>query len=99
MNPYSYKFITTFWSDFGIAECFGHNAVIDTYNRAFEEWKNDYKYLTELVIVTNWKCWEHYDKGNSELSSIYAELYYKCRDYALDTLKGNELRYHLEVTD
>lgn len=43
-----YKPITTFFTDFSIADNFGESAVIDTYNRAFEYWKSDYKYLTEL---------------------------------------------------
>lgn len=41
-----YTPITTFWDDFTIAEAFGENAVRDTFNRAFEEWKGNYKYLT-----------------------------------------------------
>lgn len=52
-----YKPITTFWDDFSIADNFGIDAVCDTYNRAFQEWKTDYKYLTELVMVLNWKIW------------------------------------------
>lgn len=56
-----YTQITTFFEDFSIADAFGISAVKDTYNRAFKEWKHDYKYLTELVMVLNWKCWEHYD--------------------------------------
>ena len=42
---------TTFWDDFSIAERFGENAILDTYKRAMKEWKSNYKYLTELVIV------------------------------------------------
>lgn len=30
---------TTFWEDFSIADHFGLNAIQDTYNRAFAEWK------------------------------------------------------------
>ena len=39
-----YKPITTFWQDFSIADGFGASAVEDTYRRACEEWKTDYKY-------------------------------------------------------
>lgn len=56
-----YKPITTFYTDFSIAEPFGESAIKDTYERAFKIWKSDYKYLTELVMVLNWKCWEHED--------------------------------------
>lgn len=38
-----YKPFTTFWDDFSIADNFGIDAICDTYNRAFQEWKTDYK--------------------------------------------------------
>ena len=44
-------FTTTFPSDFSIADKFGVNAIKDTFNRAFGEWKGHYKYLTHLVIA------------------------------------------------
>ena len=50
-----YKPFTTFWQDFSIADTYGLQAIQDTFNRAFDEWKEDYKYLTELVLVLNHK--------------------------------------------
>lgn len=50
-----YKPMTTFWQDFSIADAFGIAAVVDTFKRAFKEWKDNYKYLTELVMVLNHK--------------------------------------------
>lgn len=40
-NGYQPK--TTFWMDFSIADRFGTEAIVDTYERAFKEWyeKND----------------------------------------------------------
>ena len=90
---------TTFHLDFRIAEAFGIEAVKDTYNRAFAEWKNNYLYLTELVIVLNHRCWMHYEKNNIELSSLYADLYYKTHDWACEHLKGKEFEHYFEVTD
>ena len=58
---------TTFWMDFTIADHFGKNAIQDTFNRAFKEWKSNYKYLTELVGVLNHKLWQHYEVGNTEV--------------------------------
>ena len=55
MQENGYELQTTFWNDFSIADRFGLSAVQDTFNRAFEEWKEDYKYLTELVLVLNHK--------------------------------------------
>ena len=90
---------TTFHLDFRIAEAFGIEAVKDTYNRAFAEWKNNYLYLTEFVIVLNHRCWMHYEKNNIELSSLYADLYYKTHDWACEHLKGKELEHYFSVTD
>lgn len=47
-----YKPITTFWEDFSIADKFGNEAVNDTLKRAFTEWKGNYAYLTEMVMVS-----------------------------------------------
>ena len=99
MNVNGYETQTTFWEDFSIADIFGIGAVKDTYNRAFREWKTNYIYLTELVLVLNWKCWAHYEKGNIALSEEYGRLFYKARDYALRHLKGEEFEYFFNTTD
>ena len=99
MTINGYEMQTTFWQDFSIADKFGINAIEDTYERAFKEWKDNYIYLTELVIVVNWKCWQHYENKNEEVSRLYEKLYYKSRNYALDTLKDEELTYYLDTTD
>lgn len=88
---------TTFWQDFSIADRFGIDAIKDTFKRAFDEWKEDYIYLTELVMVVNHKSWQYQDKP--EYCELYADLYYEARDYALDNLKGEELSYYFAVTD
>ena len=93
------EFTTTFWQDFSIADAFGVKAIKDTYKRAFEEWKEDYRYLTDLVIVLNHKCWQHYENGNEELSALYSDLYYEADAYALDNLKGDEATYYFKKTD
>lgn len=94
-----YEFKTTFWDDFSIADVFGVNAVTDTFNRAFDEWKSDYIYLTELVIVLNWKIWAHFYAGNEKLARKYDELWRRASEYACDNLTGEELTYYLRETD
>ena len=94
-----YKPFTTFWQDFTIAEPFGDKAIKETYERAFKEWKSDYKYLTELVMILNWKMWHFYYKGEQELSMLYQTLYEKSSEWAMNNLKGKELGYYLETTD
>lgn len=93
-----YRPFTTFYEDFSIADAFGLDAVKDTYNRAFNEWKSNYKYLTELVMVLNWKMAEHY--GNKEdYAMLYKKLFYNTQDYAIENLKDDELQYFYRVTD
>lgn len=94
-----YKPITTFYTDFSIADQFGIEAVIDTFKRgkATAEFLG-YKEFTEFVMVLNWKIWEHYET-NDRLARVYNDLWIETHDYALDTLKGEELTYYLETTD
>ena len=95
----SYEMKTTFMQDFAIADAFGKRAVLDTYKRAFDEWKHDTEYVTELALVMNWRCWSHYEKGNEEMSRLYSDLYYETRDWCLDNLKGDDLAYYIRTTD
>lgn len=98
METCGYETITTFGNDFDIAEHFGADAIRDTFDRAFNEWKSDYKYLTELVMILNWKIWQHYEH-NDEYAEIYNELYRKADLYAIENLKGEELNYFYSTTD
>ena len=93
------KFSTTFWDDFSIADAFGVSAIKDTFKRAFEAWKDDYRYLTDLVMVLNHKIWQYYDAGNMRYAKVYNELWEKADGYACDNLKGEELSYFYRVTD
>lgn len=94
-----YKMISTFPTDFDIADKFGTSAIKDTFKRAFNEWKSNYVYLTELVITLNFKIWEHYENGNQELASLYNELWEEADNYACENLKGEELSFFYRVTD
>ena len=89
----------TFFMDFSIADVFGANAVKDTYKRAFNEWKDDYKMLTALVITLNHKIYQHYEAKNNKLAVLYDELWKQADQYAYNTLKDEELEYFLSITD
>lgn len=99
MTIFGYEMKTTFWQDFSIAEKFGISAIKDTYSRAFNDWKHDYVYLTELVLVLNWKGWEFYEDGKTEISKVYFELWEQTDNYAYESLEGDELNYFLRTTD
>lgn len=93
-----YHCITTFPMDFAIAERFGIDAVKDTFNRAFDEWKTNTKYLTELVMVLNWKIWQWYEKDN-ELAKVYDELWRKADEWACENLTGEDADYFYRTLD
>jgi len=93
-----YNLQTTFWDDFSIADMFGTFAIQDTYDRAFNEWKTDVVYLTELTMILNWKIFEWYEK-NEEYAKLYDELWMKTDAYAMKHLKGDDLDYFIKVTD
>lgn len=93
-----YEFKTTFWMDFSIADRYGIPAIRDTYNRAFEEWKDNYIYLTELVMVLNWKIWQWYE-NREEFAEVYNELWEMADSYAMENLHGEEMNYFITTTD
>lgn len=93
-----YKPLTTFYTDFSIAEKFGLDGIKSTYQVAFSSWQNNYKYLTELAMVLNWKCWRWYEVNN-EYSILYTELYHQLDDWIFDNLTGEELEYYISTTD
>ncbi|WP_290087836.1 hypothetical protein [Muribaculum intestinale] len=97
-----YKPITTFWMDFSIADKFGPTAVKDTFRRAFAEWKGNYKYLTELVMVLNHKIAYHYNPAKGApnvLANLYNELWEEADSYANTHLEGEEYAYFYSITD
>lgn len=55
MRENGYEVRTTFWEDFSIADLFGLPFIQNTFDRAFKEWRENYEYLTELVLVLNHK--------------------------------------------
>lgn len=99
MRLLDYECQTTFWQDFTIADKFGLEAVKDTYERAKEEWGDDRIYGTELSMVLNHKCWQHYNGGNAILSKLYSEFWDEFHDFVLDNWKGGDLQYYLRITD
>lgn len=97
MNGYKPK--TTFWEDFSIADAFGVDAVKDTFERAFKEWKDNVVYLTELCLVLNHKCNIYYCENKKALYETYYNLYVRASDYAEVNLEGKDYKYYFRWTD
>ena len=94
-----YKPKTTFYKDFSIADRFGVESVKDTYKRAFEEWHKNVEYVTELVMVLNWKINEHAQKGDMQYAELYNKLWEEADGWCMDNLKEEALSYFLDTTD
>ena len=97
MQENGYELQTTFWEDFSIADRFGLAAVLDTFNRAFREWKGDYKFLTELTLVLNHKIWQYYE-NRPDMAVLFNNLFEQTDQNAKENLKGNGFSYFLEGT-
>ena len=97
-NVTGYKPLTTLFEDFSIADVFGKNAIKATYKDGFTFVKDDYKYLTELVMVLNHKIWQHYG-SDDELARLYNDLWLKADNYAQRNLKDEELEYFFRIID
>ncbi len=86
-----YRPQTTFYSDFSIAERFGENAIRYRFEWALA-WEKNVIFMTELVMVLNWKIWEHY-KTNEPFARLYSELYEKAYEIAEKNFDEEGLKY------
>ena len=93
-----YKPKTTFWDDFTIADAFGLAEIRDTFERSFRDWKHNVEYITELVMVLNWKIFQHHEKDDDK-AKLYNDLWSIADSYCMDNLKGKDLDYFLSTTD
>ena len=97
-KEFNYKFETTFWEEFSIADQYGPEGVLEHYNLVFDQWKDNLMYLTELVLVLNWKIYQWY-QVDDPLGMTYDELWKRTDGFAMDTLKGEYLHKYLSVLD
>lgn len=83
-----YKRITTYTSDFSIAEwCVpveGMSAIASTLRNALTNWRDNIEFFAEIIMVLNLKSLEHAARGNNEYGKMYSELYYMVRDLYFD---------------
>lgn len=102
-----YEPITTFWDDFSIADLYGPEAIVDTYRRAFIEWRHNVEYITELVLVLNHKGFWYSsasklkddDETLKAISRLYFTLWEQLHDWARDNFEDADAEYYFRVTD
>ena len=94
-----YQFKTTFHQDFTIAERFGVNAIFETFDRVFKEYKTNIVYMTELAMVFNWKMWDYHNDGQKFVAFLYQSLYEGVCEYIQSHFEGDDLAYFYRETD
>lgn len=98
MQP-DYNIVSTFASDFAIADAFGADAVEDTYERSMASFNEDVLMLTEMSLVLNWAIWRYWELHEHELSIMYDKLWKKLDNYIMSHFTGDELEFYIKTTD
>lgn len=98
LSETGYETKTTFWEDFSLAERFGIAAIKGTYKMAFEEWKSNVEFVTELVLVLNHKIWRYYQE-RPQLAMLYDQLWRKCDEWCRENLNDEDLDYYYTTLD
>ena len=93
-----FEFESTFWEEFSIADQYGEKGVREHFNIAFPQWKDNLKYLIELVQVLNLKVAVWFGVDDS-LGMTYDELWHKVDSYALENLSEEDLHTYLHTLD
>ena len=92
-----YDPMTTFWQDFSIADKFGNGAIADTYRRVKAEWKDNYKFWTELCLVLNHKIWQWYERDRQK-AALYDHLWREA-DGMTAEWSDEQQEYYFQITD
>ena len=89
---------SNYWEDFTKVENKWTKAIEELCETLFEKNKNNVKYLTELVLVLNWKIWDYYETDEN-IARVYDKLWRKLDEYCCENLKWEEARYYFRKTD
>ena len=90
---------TTFWDDFTLAEKFGIPTIERTYRNAFNSWKTDVVFITELVLVLNWKMLYMDERHMPEKSVMYYKCWVELSNWCERHLEAGAYEYFILVTD
>lgn len=95
-NITSYTPKTDIWETLSSVE---ENDIENTVENIYKTVKNNYVYLTELVLFLSWKYWENFENKNDNVAKIYFNLYNKYHRTTVDILKPDELLYYLQIVN
>lgn len=95
-----YTPITTFWEDFSIAEKGGLSAIKDTYNSALQ-WKENIKYMAELLLVVNHKSivFAELTREGSTVKDAYRWYYRNLSDEQINEIMNYYIDKYYEIRD
>ena len=98
-----YEPLTTLWEDFSIADRFvgvEKTPIEDTYKRALDFAKGDYRCLTELVLVLNHKIWQWY-KIDETRGILYDTLWRMTEEKFFELYENDDkaMEYYYRITD
>lgn len=90
---------TTFWDDFTIAERNGIPSIEKTYRNAFNSYKTDVVFITELVLVLNWKMLYMDERHMTEKLVMYYKCWVELSNWCERHLEAGAYEYFILVTD
>ena len=82
-------YLTNFHEEFDNADHIGVDAILETYDRLYNEWKDNSVYIMELMLVLNHRVafWDEMNrnepsnKQHLEFGLLYLDLYEKIYKY------------------
>lgn len=92
--------ISNLWQTFSILDTFGSEKNVETtHGELMKTFGKNPVMLTAACLVFNWKLWDHYNAGRMSMAKLYDRIWKSVDAHAVETLKGDDLRFFLEVTD
>ena len=84
-----------FAQDFAIADWYDEKSVKETYNRAVNEWKDNYKAMTEMAVQLSYMSYAHSQlkeqgiAGRDPFIALYSSLFEKVTDFFYKHFENN----------
>lgn len=92
-----------FWQAFTLAElqCKEKNnqPIIELFKNVMIDYVTDADKFARLSTTLNHKCWYWHDNNNFEWSILYANMWEKVHNFALNNYEGEMLKNYLKITD